>query len=278
MPMPMAGSMETARRSSTTRPRRAAIAICVALVPGCSGVQDQEAAREAARKADEIVGPVVVSAAASLTDAFLEIEVALEARHPGLDVVLNLAGSSSLATQLLEGAPVDVFASASEMLMDRIVDAGEIGGEPVTFAANRLQIAVPPGNPAGVRGLEDLGDASLRVGLCAEEVPCGARAREVLARAGVRAAPDTHEPNVRALLTKIALGELDVGLTYGTDVAAAAATVQGIDVPDETSATARYPIAVLRSAPNPEGAAAFVRFVLSDAGRAILTRHGFGAP
>jgi molybdate transport system substrate-binding protein len=221
---------------------------------------------------------VLVSAAASLTDAFAEIEAAFEAIHPGVDVVLNLGGSSSLRTQILEGAPVDVFASADASVMDQVLGASLVSGAPRVFARNRLQIAVPAGNPAGIRGLGDFADPRLRLGLCAETVPCGGFAREALERAGVVPALDTEEPDVRALLTKIELGELDAGITYRTDVASAQDAVEGIDLPPEADVTAEYTIACLRYAPNPDAADAFVRFVLSEDGRAILVGNGFILP
>jgi len=226
----------------------------------------------------QLRGQVLVSAAASLTDAFGEMEATFEGGHSGLDVVLNLGGSSSLRTQILEGAPVDVFASANRENMDRVVNEGQVSGTAHVFATNLLQIAVPAGNPAGIDGLEDFGDEVLRLGLCAEAVPCGAFARQVFERAGIIPAPDTDEPDARALLTKIELGELDAGITYLTDVAAAPGAVEGIDIPADVNVVAEYPIARLSAAPNPDAAAAFVRFVLSDEGRAVLTRHGFRPP
>lgn len=221
---------------------------------------------------------LLVSAAASLTDVMAEVETAFEEAHPGVDVELNLAGSSTLSVQILEGAPVDVFASASTADMDRIVEAGAVAGEPRVFARNRLRIAVPEGNPAGIEGLEDFADGDLLLGLCAEVVPCGALAREALRRAGVTPEIDTAEPDVRALLTRVEAGELDAGITYVTDVASAEDGVDGVDLPEEANVAADYPIAVLRRTDRPELARAFVAFVRSERGRAILTRHGFGAP
>lgn len=219
-----------------------------------------------------------VSAAASLTDAFSEMASAFEEVHPDVDVVLNPGGSSALRMQILEGAPVDVFASANVSNMERLAEAGELEGEPVVFARNLLQIAVPSGNPAGVMGREDFADGDLLIGLCAESVPCGELARRVLTRAGVTPAVDTNEPDVRALLTRIELGELDAGITYVTDVASAGDAVEGIDIPEEVNVSAEYPVAVVARAPNPDAASAFVDFVLSDAGKAILDRHGFARP
>lgn len=241
----------------------AALAVAVA---ACGG----------ADSAPVVEDEVIVSAAASLTDAFGEIEAAFEDANPGVDVVLNLGASSALREQILAGAPVDVFASADTSNMDPIVEAGLVGGEPRILARNHLQIAVPAGNPAGVTGLADLADEALLVGLCAETVPCGDLGRRALSKAGVTAAVDTNEPDVRALLAKIAAGELDAGIVYVTDVISAGGAVEGIAVPDDVATD--YPIAVLGGAPNPNGAAAFVAFVLSEPGQTILAGYGFGAP
>jgi len=223
-------------------------------------------------------GEVLVSAAASLTDAFAEVEAEFESANPGVDVVLNLAGSSALREQILEGAPADVFASANTSNMDQLAEAGEVARESQIFVRNLLQIAVPSGNPAGVTGLEDFGRDELLIGLCAEDVPCGDFAREALANAGVTPAIDTNEPDVRALLTKVEAGELDAGITYVTDVAPTDGAVDGVDIPEDVNVVADYPIAVLANAPNPDAASAFVDFVLSDEGQAILTKFGFAAP
>jgi molybdate transport system substrate-binding protein len=225
---------------------------------------------------ESLHGVLVVSAAASLTDAFAEIESSFEVTNPDVDVLLNLGSTSSLRQQIIEGAPVDVFASANISNMDQVVEAGETE-EFEVFARNRLQIAVPAGNPAGIVGLEDFGDEGLLIGLCGEEVPCGALGREVLANAGVTPSIDTSEPDVRALLTKIEAGELDAGITYVTDVLSTSG-VEGVDIPDGVNLVADYPIASLGNAPNPGAASAFVSFVLSGQGQAILNRYGFSSP
>jgi molybdate transport system substrate-binding protein len=249
----------------------AALALLAALVAAC----DAEGTGGSEADGGAVAGEVLVSAASSLTDAFEDIESAFEAAHPGVDVVLNLGSSSTLAVQILEGAPVDVFASANPANMERVRAAGQVRGAAAVFARNRLQIAVPAGNPAAITGLADFANESLRLGLCAETVPCGIFARQALERAGVAPELDTNEADVRALLNKIELGELDAGITYVTDVASARGAVQGIDIPEEYNVVAEYPIAVLAGAPNPRGAEAFVRFVLSEEGRRILAAHGF---
>jgi molybdate transport system substrate-binding protein len=221
-------------------------------------------------------GTVSVLAAASLTDAFGEIEAAFEAANPDADLDISYGGSSALRDQVLSGQPVDVVASASGTVMDDLVEAGAVDGEPQDFATNKLEIVVPAGNPAGIEGLADLADEDALVGLCAEEVPCGAFGRRALEEAGVEAAPDTNEPDVRSLLDKVASGELDVGLVYATDVAAAGDAVEGIEVPDDENVVATYPIAGLTDAPNADGAAAFVAFVTGDGGQAVLADFEFG--
>lgn len=221
--------------------------------------------------------PVLVFAAASLTDAFEAIATSFEANRPGFDVQLNLAASSSLRQQILEGAPADVFASANTSNMDQVIAAGEATSS-ATLAKNVLQIAVPADNPAGVTGLADFARDDLLIGLCAEGVPCGDLGRQALGKAGVVAAVDTNEPDGRALLVKIEAGELDAGIVYATDVAATGDRVEGVDIPAEVNVVATYPIAALTNAPNRGGADAFVTFAVSDQARAILSRYGFSLP
>jgi molybdate transport system substrate-binding protein len=221
---------------------------------------------------------VLVSAAASLTDAFEAVAAGFEATHPDIDVALNFGGSSALKEQILDGAPVDVFASANASTMSQVVAAGDAAGQPAVFARNTLEIAVPPGNPGKVGGLADFDRAELLIGLCAEGVPCGDFARHALREAGVVPSIDTNEPDVRSLLTKIEAGELDAGIVYATDIASAGGEVEGIDIPADQNVVAEYPIVVLAGAPNLEAARAFVAFVLSDPGRTILAGYGFGLP
>ncbi len=221
---------------------------------------------------------VSVFAAASLADAFSEIEAAFEDANPGLDVQLNIAGSSALREQILDGAPADVFASANTEVMAELVAAGAVSDAPAVFARNRLQIAVPTGNPGAVSGLGDFDREELLLGLCARGVPCGDLARAALEDAGVAPVPDTEEPDVRSLLNKVAEGELDAALVYATDVLAEADRVVGFDIDSGSPSPALYPLAVLADAANPTGAVAFSAFVVSAAGEAILGAHGFAAP
>lgn len=253
-------------------PRLALIGVLALLPAACDNDDDGGAGAT-----DELEGTVTVFAAASLTDVFEAVGAAFEDGNPGITVTLNFAGSSALREQILAGAPADVFASASTADMDEVVAADAARG-PRTFARNQLEIAVPAGNPAGVNGLADFGNGGLLIGLCAEEVPCGQYGREVLARAGVAAAIDTNEPDVRSLLTKLEAGELDAGIVYRTDVRSADDAVEGIEIPSDHNVTVSYPVAPLTEAGNADGAAAFVSFVLSDEGQAILGSFGFDVP
>lgn len=249
----------------------------LALAAGCGG--DPSAAdRDESGQRGEVSGTVTVLAAASLTEAFTELGAQFERRHPGTTVQFSFAASSELATQVTNGAPADVFASASPEPMSEVVDSGDTTDEPTVFARNRLAIAVPQDNPGDVRGLADFAREELTIALCAPEVPCGAAARTVFAAAGITAAADTLEPDVKAALTKVELGEVDAALVYRTDVRAAGDRVIGIDLPEATEADSDYPVMVLRGAPNPRGARAFVDLVLSNAGVAVLTAAGFERP
>jgi len=224
------------------------------------------------------LGTVTVLAAASLTEAFTTLGEQLEKDHPGTTVKFSFAASSELATQITSGAPADVFASASPSTMDQVVQAGAAAGDPVVFVRNRLQIAVPAGNPAEVAGLADFATTDLKVALCAPEVPCGDAADRAFDAAGVTPAPDTLEPDVKAVLSKVSLGEVDAALVYRTDVIAAGDQVEGIDFPEAGDAVNDCPIVVLADAPNPEGATAFVDLVESPKGAAVLQKAGFEQP
>ena len=224
-----------------------------------------------------VSGDITVFAAASLTESFDEIGKQFEAENPDAKVTFNYAGSSALSKQINDGAPVDVFASASPKNMDEVTGAGN-ASDPTTFVSNTLMIAVPKGNPGNIEGLADFADDGKKIALCAAEVPCGAAAEKVFEAAGLTAKPDTLEQDVKAVLTKVELGEVDAALVYKTDVRAAGDEVEGIEFPEAADAVNEYPIVVLKEAPNAEGAKAFVDFVLSDKGQAVLTEAGFDKP
>ncbi|MGC4789162.1 molybdate ABC transporter substrate-binding protein [Micromonospora sp. DT178] len=223
-------------------------------------------------------GTVSVFAAASLTESFTRLGRDFEAGHPGTTVVLNFAGSAALAAQINQGAPADVFASAATRNMATVTGAGNADGDPVVFARNQLVVAVPKGNPRGVAGPADLARPGMKVALCAEQVPCGAAARTALDAASVALTPVTLEQDVRGALSKVRLGEVDAALVYRTDALAAAADVTAVEFPESARAVNDYPIVALRDAPNRDGARAFVAYVRSERGRAVLTEAGFQAP
>ncbi|MGW6426578.1 molybdate ABC transporter substrate-binding protein [Nocardia sp. NPDC055053] len=255
--------------------RAFAVAGVVALAAvGCG----TDKADEPAAAGGEVTGTVTVFAAASLTETFTELGKQFEAAHPGVKVVYNFGASSALAEQIKQGAPVDVFASAAPKNMQQVVDAGEVTAKPVTFVRNRLEIAVPAGNPAHITGLADFGKTEPKIALCAEQVPCGAAAKTVFEAAGVSPQPDTRESDVKAVLTKVTLGEVDAALVYRTDVQAAGTKVQGIDFPESGKAVNDYPVAPLAKAPNAAAAAAFVEFIGSDQASAVFTEAGFDTP
>jgi molybdate transport system substrate-binding protein len=214
---------------------------------------------------------LVVFAASSLTDVFADLEIGFEAEHPGVDVVISLDGSSSLAAQIEQGAPADVFAAADESTMARVV--AEVGGTPEVFARNRLTIAVEEGNPLGITGLADLADPDLVIVLAAPEVPAGAYAAQALEAVGVTVEPDSFEQSVRSVASKVALGEADAGIVYRTDVAADPDGLDEVAIGD--GVTAVYPILAIG-----DGSAAeqFVAFLLGPTGRAALTDAGFEVP
>ncbi|MEV0717185.1 molybdate ABC transporter substrate-binding protein [Asanoa sp. NPDC050611] len=225
-----------------------------------------------------VSGDVTVFAAASLTEAFTQIGKDFEAANPGTKVTFSFAGSSALATQIDQGAPADVFASAAPANMKTVTDAGDAEGQPTVFAKNQLVIAVAKGNPKGVQGLPDLSRSGVKVALCAEQVPCGAAAKKALAASGTTVTPVTQEQDVKAALSKVTLGEVDAALVYRTDAKSAAGDVDAIEFPESAQAVNDYPIVVLKNAPNKPGAQAFVEYVLADNGAKVLTDAGFQAP
>ncbi|WP_018657142.1 molybdate ABC transporter substrate-binding protein [Actinomadura flavalba] len=221
---------------------------------------------------------LTVFAAASLTETFTALGKTFEASHDGVQVRFNFGGSSTLAQQIDQGAPADVFAAASPATMKTVTDAGGAAGEPRVFARNRLVIAVPKDDPGKVGDLDDLARSGLKVVLCAEQVPCGAAAKTALAEGGVKVTPVSREQDVKAVLTKVRLGEADAGLVYRTDVQASGGQVKGIAFPEAAKAINDYPIAALAKAPQSGLAKEFVELILSAQGRGTLTRAGFEQP
>ena len=222
-------------------------------------------------------GTVTVLAAASLKESFSALGRQFEAAHPGTTVVFSFGPSSGLAQQITAGAPADVFASASPKDMATVTSAGD-AGSPTTFAKNVLEVAVPPANPAKITSLADLTRSGVKVAVCQAQVPCGVVAAKVFAAAKMKVTPVTQEVDVKSVLTKVQLGEVDAGLVYSTDVKAAGTKVRGVVIPPDVNASTSYPIAALKGAPNPAAATAFVAYLLSAAGRSALTAAGFASP
>lgn len=255
-----------------------AVATTLALAACGSGASDTGSGGGAAASGSSITGNVSVFAAASLTESFTQIGKDFEAAHPGVSVKFSFAGSSALATQINEGAHADVFASAAAKNMKDVTDAGNGDAAPTTFVKNQLVIAVPKGNPQHIAGLADLVKPGVKVALCAAQVPCGAAAKTALTAAGVTLTPVTLEQDVKAALAKVKLGEVDAALVYRTDAKAASSDVDGVEFPESAQAINEYPIVVLKNAPNKAAAQAFVAYVLSEAGKSVLTAAGFQAP
>ncbi|RAY13762.1 molybdate ABC transporter substrate-binding protein [Actinomadura craniellae] len=222
-------------------------------------------------------GKLTVFAAASLTETFTRLGKTFEQSHPGVKVTFNFGSSATLAQQITQGAPVDVFAAASPATMKTVTDAG-LATAPTTFARNKLQIAVPADNPAKIDALADLANPKVKVALCAKQVPCGAAAAKALDAAGLKVTPVTYEQDVKATLTKVELGEVDAALVYATDVLASGGKVKGIAFPEADKAVNDYPIVTLTKAPAPDLAKRFVTLVLSTQGKDVLARAGFQAP
>ncbi|QTE30176.1 molybdate ABC transporter substrate-binding protein [Pengzhenrongella sicca] len=266
----------------TVRAAHVALLAGALLLAGCgSSGSDAEAGADATRSAAGAdagpSGELMVFAAASLTEAFTELGTRFEQANPSASITFNFGPSSGLATQITAGAPADVFAAASVSTLEQVVAVGD-AGEPVVFARNRMELAVPADNRAGITGLSDLERSDVKVALCQPDVPCGVGASAVFAAAGLTVAPVTLESDVKAVLTKVRLGEVDAGLVYVTDVLAAGDEVAGIEIPADVNAATDYPIATLSAAESPDLAAAFVDFVLSDDGATVLTAAGFERP
>lgn len=222
-------------------------------------------------------GTLTVLAAASLTDAFTTLGQRFEAADGETRVVFSFAGSSSVAEQVRAGAPADVVATADEATMNRLV-AEDLVETPQVFARNRVAIVVASRNPKGIRSLADLGRDDITLVLCAAEVPCGSLAARALEQAGVDPRPRSYEPNVKAVVSRVALGEADAGIVYASDVRAAGLGVAGVEIPPDQNLTTSYPVAAVTAGRTLTTARSFISFVLSDEGRRVLDAAGFSAP
>ncbi|HET6759498.1 MAG TPA: molybdate ABC transporter substrate-binding protein [Propionibacteriaceae bacterium] len=252
-----------------------AAAFCL-LLCACGGAEPRATA-PSPNSEGSATGGATVLAAASLTEAFNQIGKDFEAKNPGSKVTFSFGSSATLATQIVQGAPADVFAAASPATMTTVTAAGA-ASTPKDFASNTLQIAVPKGNPHKITGLQDFGDESKRIALCAPQVPCGAAAVKVFAAAKITPKPDTLEQDVKATLQKVASDEVDAALVYKTDVISAGDKVDGMEFPEAQDAINTYPIATVKDSKNPALAQAFVDYVLSFDGQAVLAKAGFAQP
>ncbi|MFD1214238.1 molybdate ABC transporter substrate-binding protein [Arthrobacter sp. GCM10027362] len=254
---------------------RAALLAAAVLAAALAGCGSPEAAPSDASAAGRTL---TVFAAASLRQTFTELAGTFEQQHPGTTVALNFAGSSDLATQIAEGAPADVFASADSRNMDRLKDASLLAGEPVDFATNLLTIAVPPDNPAGISSFADLARPGVTVVVCAPQVPCGAAAEQVEAAAGTVLHPASEESAVTDVLGKVISGEADAGLVYVTDAKGAAGKVTAVPLRESAAAVNTYPIAAVGGGRHQDLAAEFIDLVGGETGRKVLAGAGFGRP
>jgi molybdate transport system substrate-binding protein len=244
---------------------------------GTSGSSASPTVSATASSPAALSGSITVFAAASLQEAFATIGKQFEAAHPGVKVTFSFGASSTLATQIINGAPADVFASASPKNMQQVVTAGD-AASPVNFAKNVMEVAVPPANPAHVTSVNDLAKSSVKVALCQPQVPCGATAAKVFANAKITVKPVTLQPDVKSVLTQVELGNVDAGVVYVTDVNAAGTKVTGVQIPASVNASTEYPIAPLSKSGNAPTAQAFVAYVLSPAGQSVLTAAKFEKP
>ena len=247
-------------------------------VASCGSSDSGSAGTAAPTTVAAVSGDVVVFAASSLTEAFTEMATAFEVGNPDAHITFNFAGSGDLVTQIGQGAPADIFASADDANMEKLTDAGEAVGDPVSIAKNTMEIITEKGNPKGIATVADLAKPDTIVVLCADTVPCGKSAAAVLKNAGVTLTPKSLEDKVKGVVTKVSAGEADAGIVYVSDVAAAGETTTGVEIPADINVINNYPVTLTKEATNPDAATAFMAFMASASGQAILAKYGFLAP
>lgn len=255
-----------------------ALLAAATMAAGLSGCAPGSSSGGAAGGTSRPSGTLTVFAAASLKETFTSLAGEFERRNPGTRVMLNFGGSSDLATQITQGAPADVFASADIRTMRQVSDAGLIRGQAAGFATNVLEIAVPRANPASVSSFPDLARQGVKVVVCASQVPCGAAAATAEKETGVALTPVSEESSVADVLGKVSSGEADAGLVYATDVKSAGGKVSGIPFPEARKAVVTYPIAAIENSQQHELAAAFIALIVGKEGQQTLRDAGFGAP
>ena len=259
-----------------THVRRALVLLAVLAVigAGCGSSSDAGSSTTTTLEATALSGELNVLAAASLTESFNELQQSLKGTAPELDLTISYAGSQALVQQIQDGAPADVFASADQKNMQKLVDAALVE-TPVIFARNKLEIAVAPGNPKHVTGLTDLARSDLLVVLADPAVPVGNYAQQALTKAGVTAKPKSLELDVKSALARVTSGEADATIVYVSDVKAAGASATGVPIAEKDNVIASYPMAVVKASSNKRAARAFLAAVRSRKGQAILRSHGF---
>ena len=255
----------------------AGLAACV--LAGCASSSSGSSSPSASpsSSASASTASITVFAAASLTGTFTQLGKQFEAANPGDKVTFSFGPSSGLAMQITSGAPADVFASAATANMDQVVSAGD-ASNPTNFAKNIMEVAVPPSNPANVTSVDNLAKSSVKVALCQPQVPCGVTAASVFKNAGITVKPVTLEADVKSVLAKVELNDVDAGMVYVTDVKAAGSTVKGVQIPADDNASTLYPIATITQSSHMAVAQAFVAYVLSPAGQQVLSAAGFEKP
>ncbi len=258
----------------------AVLAVLVVLSAGCGSTSPAKKPASpggGASASPELSGTITVFAAASLTKAFTALGKQFQAAHPGTTVKFSFGASSTLAQQIIAGAPADLFASASAKNMTQVTAAGDATG-PKTFATNIAEIAVAPGSAGKVANIADLSKAGVKVALCQPQVPCGALAVKVLGNAKVTVKPVTQGLDVKSTLGYVTGGEADAAIVYVTDVKAAGAKVTGVVIPTAVNASTAYPIAKVKASKHTALATAFEDLVLSGPGQSVLRGAGFAKP
>ncbi|MGW7236217.1 molybdate ABC transporter substrate-binding protein [Streptomyces sp. NPDC054804] len=272
----------SARRTRRTLQVAGTAVAALLALSACSSSDDDSSAKPqsdtSSSASPKLSGSITVFAAASLKESFTTLKADFEKSHPGTKVNFSFGGSDTLAAQITSGAPADVFAAASPKTMAIVTDKKDTATTPATFVRNQLEIATLPGNPDKVASLKDLTNSSLKVVLCDKTVPCGAAAQKALDAGKLKLTPVSYEEDVKSALNKVVLKEADAAVVYKTDVKAAGDKVQGVEFPESADAVNDYPIALLKNAPNPTPAKAFIALVQSAEGQQVLNQAGFLKP
>jgi molybdate transport system substrate-binding protein len=253
----------------------AVLALGATLVAGCGSSSGGGSSSSSSSASSSTL---TVFAAASLQKTFTTLGQQFEKEHPGTKVAFSFAGSSDLVTQITNGAPADVFASADQKNMTKLTDKKLVAGSPAPFATNVLTIVVPPSNPAGVATFADLANPGAKVVICAAQVPCGSVTQKVEQNTGTTLKPVSEESSVTDVLSKVTSGEADAGVVYVTDAKGAGGKVKAVDFPESAKAVNTYPIAALSASKQQDLARQFDDYVTGPVGQQVLRDAGFGAP